>query len=464
MGALQSQEQREVNERKKEEKILDQEKKKREKLENKMYQEKNRIEAHWEDTANTQEKSVVWVTKTGQSKLRNLIIADTVEELPADVKESIKRMKVSEESIQNHFQTFLNILTFCDKVRPKRVFRTKETHKRKQDLDEIAKKDPLAAQNVHPPRMLKPEDEVLPYVNIKVARKMFNIGKCLGSGGFGKVFYAKVSKDAGLPPNVKQVALKITSHSTPKDRSMNLNEVCFMLHCDHPSICKLYKAIRVGDECWMAMEYMSGGNLMEAAQARYGDFDEPQIAYVARELLLGIQYLHKEQLAHRDLKNLNVMFTTNAEVKIIDFGLCCDLSQGPRRGQQVGSPFWMAAEMIMGGEYSYPVDIFSFSVCMLELANRKPPNTSNVKRAMFLTATEGMTDYGLKEPDKWSNDFKDFLSCAQSIDPNLRLTSTQLLEHRFLEKAAHKGVMIQKMKEIFITNLVGSNPGLAGLV
>jgi len=428
---------------KKEKELMAKEQKKREKMIVKAQKEKGRLEAAWRDENQPGEQpSAVFVTKTGAQKVRPLVLADTIQDLPQDVHESIQRMKIPVEDIEKNFQIFLNILTFSDKKRPKRIFRTRKYH---EDKDAALASD----SRYKPPRMILEEDEILPQMTLKQAKKLFTIGKSLGQGAFGQVFEAKASKAAKLP--CKTAALKIIKHDSDKQKRMNITETSIVKFCSHPSICALYMSFRVADEAWVVMEFMAGGTLMEAAAARYGDFNEAQIAYVAREMLEGIKYLHENQLAHRDLKNLNVMLTTNAEVKIIDFGLCSDMSSGPRI-QMVGSPFWMAPEMIRGEPHSYPVDIWSFAICMLELANRKPPNVTNVKRAMFLVATVGLKNNGLEEPEKWSEAFKDFLAQGMVMDQSQRPTAQQLLEHKFLKEAATREVMIDKMTSIFLTN------------
>jgi Protein kinase domain len=119
--------------------------------------------------------------------------------------------------------------------------------------------------------------------------------------------------------------------------SICMHNCIFHLQCsvlvqmDHPNICKLYQALRVSEEVWMVMELIQGGNLKQASESPCRFFYEPEIAYVAREMLQGIAYLHALKLAHRDLKNINVMLTVNGGIKLIDFGLCADFSNGPRR-------------------------------------------------------------------------------------------------------------------------------------
>jgi serine/threonine protein kinase len=202
-----------------------------------------------------------------------------------------------------------------------------------------------------------------------------------------------------------KVAIKFQPNTHEKEKAMNVDEVSLLKFCDHPNIVTLYRALQVRSEVWFIMELLKGGTLKQASTNKGVPFSEPEIAFVAREMLTGIHYLHSNQIAHRDLKNLNIMLTIEGGIKLIDFGLAVDLSLGPRV-QMVGSPLWMAPEMIRGVPHSYGVDIWSFTVCMLELANQRPPNARNIKRAMFLCATSGMPPNKFDDPSKWSPDFE----------------------------------------------------------
>merc|ERR1711959_42771 len=104
------------------------------------------------------------------------------------------------------------------------------------------------------------------------------------------------------------------------------------------------------------MEFLEGGTLSDACKAR--QFKEDELAFVAREMVRGVAYLHENNLAHRDIKSPNVMMSTSAEIKLIDFGLCRDLRDGPQT-HMVGSPYWMPPEMIKKQPHGLPVDIWS---------------------------------------------------------------------------------------------------------
>jgi serine/threonine protein kinase len=269
-------------------------------------------------------------------------------------------------------------------------------------------------------RLLLSPEEVFQKLSLIEAQKMYKWGNCLGFGGFGEVVEAKC-KSKGDPKFGQPVAIKIQSNEEEKKR-MNLEEISLLRFCQHPNIVSMYHCFEVRNEVWIVMELMLGGSLKNASTSEDQRFEESEIAYVAREMLAGIRYLHSNQIAHRDLKNQNIMLSVTGGVKLIDFGLAVDMSEGPRFGM-VGSPLWMAPEMIRGDAYMYSVDIWSFIVCMCELANQQPPNRDNVKRAMFLTATVGLEN-PFKNPELWS---KTFTVCNLFLQKNLSLRKKFLL-------------------------------------
>ncbi len=154
----------------------------------------------------------------------------------------------------------------------------------------------------------------------------------------------------------------------------------------------------------MVMELLKGGNLKQACSSKLVRLSDPEIAYASREILSGIGYLHKNGIIHRDLKSLNIMLSVDGDIKIIDFGLAADLANGPRI-EMVGSAVWMAPEMIRREYYESKVDIWSFAVCLVEMAEQKSPHRNNIKRAMFLTATIGLHDVISTHSSSWQSAF-----------------------------------------------------------
>lgn len=275
-------------------------------------------------------------------------------------------------------------------------------------------------------------------------KKMYKNLQPSGRGGFGSVFVAK------SVPDKCDVAIKKIPHVTKKAKRTNFNEIGFLTFCKHPNIVKFYRSHLVDEEAWLVMEYMHGGTLSEAVD-RY-QFGESSVAYVAREVLCALEYLHSNNLVHRDLKSANIMLTVEGKIKLIDFGLCVDHTQR-KLCHMAGSPFWMPPEMILGLPHGPAADIWSFAICLLELSNGKPPNRKSPIKAMFLAATEGIT---IPHADKFSEDFKDFLGLCLQIDQTKRATPTELRKHPFLAKADTQDTMKKILAQIFISNAINS--------
>lgn len=201
----------------------------------------------------------------------------------------------------------------------------------------------------------------------------------------------------------EKVAIKKIKHDTPHMQENNYTEIAFLSSCkvrhllhraanvfEHPNICDFKRALltqekKGAQEMYIIMEFLEGGTLQEAAAASV--LEENHIAFVAHEVLMALNYLHERRWAHRDLKSANVMLSIKGEVKLIDFGLCADFSEGPRT-QMLGSPFWIPPEMIWGHPHSYPADVWSMAVCILELLLGKPAYVESSVKAMFRVATQ----------------------------------------------------------------------------
>jgi len=297
---------------------------------------------------------------------------------------------------------------------------------------------------VGPAFVAKTEEELLnTTINPKKAFKFI----CMtGEGGYGKVWTAK----SDVPEFRGKVAVNRLQHVEPKEKKHNINEMSFLAFCKHPNIVTYYTSLLVKNELMIVMEHMEGGTLTEATKGH--NFTELQIAYVARELLSALVYLHDNKLAHRDLKSGNIMMTIKGQIKLIDFGLCVDVAPGPRN-DMVGSPFWMAPEMVGRRPHSTPVDIWSFAISLLELANKDPPHRKSSIKCMFTFGTVGCPD-PLNEPAKWSPTFKDFLAQCLQVDPAQRATARQLLRHPFVLKTAAQKQMAHLINQIFMQTAI----------
>jgi len=335
-----------------------------------------------------------------------------------------------------HFDVLLSVLRFTTK----RSFYNCHNESERDQLKKYQNKDkPPPSESNLLPEMIKAAESTIKYDNPK---KLFKNSEFTGKGGFGSVYYAK-----GVVEKTR-VAVKKMPHVTEKEKRMNIDEISVLHHCNNPNIVKYYRSYIWENEIQVVMEFLEGGNLSEAVKKFR--FDEQHIAYVGRDILKGIQYLHANNLVHRDLKSSNVMMSISAEIKLIDFGLTVDITRCVRP-HMVGSPFWMPPEMIRSEPHGFPSDIWSFAVSLMEMADSEPPNRKSRIKSMFVVGSEGLIPF-VQHHEKYSDLFKDFLVMCLQFDPTKRATPRELLTHPFIGKSSNQKTLQIILREIFLAN------------
>ncbi|KAN0038127.1 hypothetical protein ACTA71_000299 [Dictyostelium dimigraforme] len=356
---------------------------------------------------------------------KEVITIATLADFPEDCQKLIRISGIPEEKLIKNIQILAYVLHF----RTGRFFK-------------LVDEPPREPRKKFVSERFNDGEKLLEPVEPALLKKMYKDSDQVGKGGFGTVYFAKSTKEKRL------VAIKKMPHITKRQQQQNFREAAILAKCDHPNIVKLHTChIDKDSNLWIVMEFMEGGTFEEAAKA--WKFNENNLAYVAKELLKGLQYLHENHMVHRDLKSANIMMSVEGKVKLIDFGLCEDVATSTPM-HMVGSPFWMAPEMIQQKYHSTPVDIWSFAISLLEMANQRPPMMESAVKAMFTVATDGAT--GFDDPTLWSDCFKDFLSLCLKQDPAERATAEELLKHPFIKKADSRDNMENILKKIFLTN------------
>lgn len=220
---------------------------------------------------------------------------------------------------------------------------------------------------------------------------------------------------------------------TEKNTKTLLEETRLMMSMHNDHIVNFYAAHRVEDHLWILMELMDGGSLTNIAT--FCDCQEPHIAYFAREILIALDYMHKQNKIHRDIKTDNVLLTSDGVVKLADFGYTAQLGdKNECRKSIVGTPYWMAPELIKALPYSFGVDVWSLGILCRELAEGEPPYVEvPPMRALFLIVSQGIPEISNKS--QRSPQFLDFLQLCLDPIPENRPSCESLLSHPFLQMA-----------------------------
>jgi len=255
----------------------------------------------------------------------------------------------------------------------------------------------------------------------------------IGDGSSGVVYMALDSEN-------RNVAVKIIQIKSPTQTKAIETEIRLSRKIIHPNVVKFHSYYRTTDSIWMVMEYMDGGTLSEIITT-FQILSEDQISVICAAVTSGLSFLHKANLIHRDIKSDTVLLDSHGNVKLSDFGYCAHLTKNKcTRNSIVGSPYWMAPELIRGQDYTFNVDIWSLGILCLEMANGEPPFLGQPPlRVLYLIASNDPPH--LQEPDKYSAKFNNFINACLVKDPALRSSAFLLKKHEFVEKAADPVVL-----------------------
>nr|XP_047915286.1 TRAF2 and NCK-interacting protein kinase isoform X7 [Anser cygnoides] len=191
------------------------------------------------------------------------------------------------------------------------------------------------------------------------------------------------------------------------------------------------------DQLWLVMEFCGAGSVTDLIKNTKGNtLKEEWIAYICREILRGLSHLHQHKVIHRDIKGQNVLLTENAEVKLVDFGVSAQLDRTVgRRNTFIGTPYWMAPEVIACDEnpdatYDFKSDLWSLGITAIEMAEGAPPLCDmHPMRALFLIPRNPAPRLKSK---KWSKKFQSFIESCLVKNHSQRPTTEQLMKHPFI--------------------------------
>ncbi|RYP21194.1 hypothetical protein DL765_002333 [Monosporascus sp. GIB2] len=273
--------------------------------------------------------------------------------------------------------------------------------------------------------------------------------KKIGQGASGSVYVAKV-KEGAVSPVARdvlrahgaraQVAIKQMDLAHQPRKELIVNEIMVMKDSKHRNIVNFLDAFLRNNnaELWVVMEYMEGGALTDVIDNN-PVITEEQISTICLETCRGLQHLHSQNIIHRDIKSDNVLLDARGNVKITDFGFCAKLTETKsKRATMVGTPYWMAPEVVKQKEYGPKVDIWSLGIMAIEMIESEPPYLNEEPlKALYLIATNGTPR--LKKPEKLSKELKAFLSVCLCVDVKSRASADELLQHDFLKHGCPLG-------------------------
>ncbi|MBN3278491.1 PAK5 kinase, partial [Polyodon spathula] len=265
----------------------------------------------------------------------------------------------------------------------------------------------------------------------------------IGEGSTGIVCIA-TEKHSG-----KQVAVKKMDLKKQQRRELLFNEVVIMRDYHHENVVDMYNSYLVGDELWVVMEFLEGGALTDIVT--HTRMNEEQIATVCLSVLKALTYLHTQGVIHRDIKSDSILLTSNGRIKLSDFGFCAQVSKEvPKRKSLVGTPYWMAPEVISrlpyGTEVCFKNDIWSLGIMVIEMVDGEPPYFNEPPLQAMRRIRDNLPPR-LKDTHKVSCVLRGFLDLMLVREPSQRATAQELLRHPFVKLSGPSSCIVPLMRQ-----------------
>ncbi|CAE1251398.1 PAK5 [Acanthosepion pharaonis] len=249
-----------------------------------------------------------------------------------------------------------------------------------------------------------------------------------------------------IEDNRTAVAVKKMDLGKQQKTELLFNEVVIMRDYHHPNIVDMYESYLVGDELWVVMEYLEGGALTDIVT--HSKMNEVQIATVCKACLQALAYLHSHGVIHRDIKSDSILLAHDGKVKLSDFGFCAQVNPDlPKRKSLVGTPYWMAPEVISRLPYGQEVDIWSLGIMVIEMVDGEPP-FFNEPPLQAMRRIRDMPPPKLRNDTKITPRLQGFIEKMLVRDPSSRATAYELLQHPFIQQADHPSCLIPLIRNL----------------
>ncbi|KAI9141818.1 kinase-like domain-containing protein [Paraphysoderma sedebokerense] len=279
-----------------------------------------------------------------------------------------------------------------------------------------------------------------PYIGSSFRESDFTLLDKIGEGSYGSVYKA-LHRPSGSLVAIKQVPID-------GDISDLMKEIDLLNACKHPNIISLFghyqsssSDVQAESSLWIVMEYCPTGSVSDMMKLCKRTLTEKEIQWIIKCSLAGLDYLHGSRQIHRDIKAGNILLGKGGDAKLADFGVAGQLTDtASKRNTVIGTPFWMAPEVIQEIGYGVKADIWSLGITCIEMAEGNPPyHNIHPMRAIFMIPSKPPPR--LTNESKWSKQFIDFIARCLNKNPDTRPTAEQLMQDPFIVNAPGKEIM-----------------------